>query len=171
MSQHEEPILPLTTLEGVALTSTFGIPPCMLDLLPAALALIPSPILIAIRDAIKKAEEWSLSAIRKIQNTVRDILGLSWFPDRDGFYSVFSDFSRFGIDLLSTIAGALVAFMKVLEELLEFIEEIQSLIASPKYRKRRATDGHYLSQNIVEYTGKSATDKLVRLINEPKPQH
>ena len=50
-------------------------------------------------------------------------------------------------------------------------EEIQSLIASPKYRKRRATDGHYLSQNIVEYTGKSATDKLVRLINEPKPQH
>jgi hypothetical protein len=50
-------------------------------------------------------------------------------------------------------------------------EEIQSLMASPKYRKRRATDGHYLSQNIVEYTGKSATDKLGHLINEPKPQH
>ena len=158
MSEHEEPILPLTTLEGVALTSTFGIPPCMLDLLPAALALIPSQILIAIRDAIKKAEEWALSAIRKIQNTVRDILGLSWFPDRDGFYSVFSDFSRFGIDLLSTIAGAIVAFMKVLEELLEFIEEIQGLIDCVKsFADSFKNKGGGLAQQRIALAGNDAT--------------
>ena len=120
--------LQLTTLEGVALTSTFGIPPCMLDLLPAALALIPSQILIAMRNAIKDAEELVLGGIRAIQNTVRDLLGLSWFPDRDGFNSQFSDFARFGIDLISATAAAIAAFIKVLQELQEFIAEIEGLI-------------------------------------------
>jgi hypothetical protein len=46
-------------------------------------------------------------------------------------------------------------------------EEIQSLIASPNYRKRRAIDGRHLSQSIVECTGMSATHELVRLVNEP----
>lgn len=48
----------------------------------------------------------------------------------------------------------------------DITEELRLLIVSPDYRKRRAIDGKRLSRDIVEYTGRTATNELGRLINK-----
>ena len=109
------------------IAANFGVPSCMLDLVSDLniLGLIPSPILFAMREAMRKGRELADGIIKKINQTIRDELGISLFPDRDGFFGFFSDSSRFGLDIISGITGALGAFIGFAQGLAGLASEIE----------------------------------------------
>jgi len=93
------------------LASQFGVPSCMLGLASDVLGLIPSPILLAYRTSLAKGQALADAVVKRINSDIRDFLGISLFPDRDGFFGYFSSSSRFGLDVLSGVTGALGAFI------------------------------------------------------------
>ena len=95
------------------IAAQFGVPSCMLGLASDVLGVIPAPILLAYRDALAKGRALADAAIKRINSEIRDALGISLFPDRDGFFGYFSDSSRFGLDVLGGITGALGTFIGV----------------------------------------------------------
>jgi hypothetical protein len=103
------------TNEGASVTQaiggSFGVPSCMLGLASDVLGLIPTPILLAMRQSIAAGRMLADAVIKRINSTIRDLLGISLFPDRDGFFGFFSDYSRYGLDVISGITGALGAFI------------------------------------------------------------
>jgi hypothetical protein len=94
-----------------SIASSFGVPSCMLSLAGDVLGLIPTPILLAIRQAMLAATQILDAIIKRINSYIRDLLGISLFPNRDGFFGFFSSSSRFGLDLLSGISVAIGAFL------------------------------------------------------------
>jgi len=102
----------LTTGNGFgSLGASFGLPSCMLGLASDVLGLIPTPILMAMRHAIMAARMIADAIIKRINSYIRDLLGISLFPNRDGFFGYFSDFSRFGLDLISGITALIGTFL------------------------------------------------------------
>ena len=93
------------------LASQFGVPSCMLGLASDVLGLIPSPILLAYRTSLAKGQALADAVVKRINSDIRDFLGISLFPDRDGFFGYFSSSSRFGLDVLSGVTGALGTFI------------------------------------------------------------
>ena len=91
--------------------AAFGLPSCMIGLASDVLGLIPSPILLAMRSAMEAAQALANAAIKRINSYIRDLLGISLFPDRDGFFGFFSDYSRFGLDIFAGITSAIGAFI------------------------------------------------------------
>ena len=96
-----------------SLATSFGIPSCALGLAADVLGLIPTPILLALRQAMQAAAIIVDAILKRINSAIRDLLGISLFPDRDGFFGFFSSSSRFGLDLLSGITAAISAFLAV----------------------------------------------------------
>jgi hypothetical protein len=96
-----------------SLATSFGIPSCALGLASDVLGLIPTPILLALRQAMQAAAIIVDAILKRINSAIRDLLGISLFPDRDGFFGFFSSSSRFGLDLLSGITAAISAFLAV----------------------------------------------------------
>jgi len=107
------------------IASSFGVPSCMLGLASDALGLIPSPILFAMREAMRKGRELADGIVKKINQVIRDELGISLFPDRDGFFGFFSESSRFGLDLLSGITAGLGAFIGLAQGLAGVATELE----------------------------------------------
>tara|TARA_R100001460_G_scaffold67433_1_gene107741 strand:+ start:3976 stop:6576 length:2601 start_codon:yes stop_codon:yes gene_type:complete len=109
------------------IAASFGVPSCMLDLASDLniLGLIPSPILFAMREAMRKGRELADNIVKKINQIIRDELGISLFPDRDGFFGFFSESSRLGLDILSGITGALGAFIGLAQGLAGIASEIE----------------------------------------------
>lgn len=93
------------------IATSFGVPSCMVNLGGAALGLIPTDILFAMRNAMAQGRELADSIVKRINTVIRDELGISLFPDRDGFFGFFSDNSRFGMDIIGGITGALGTFI------------------------------------------------------------
>jgi hypothetical protein len=93
------------------LASQFGVPSCMLGLASDVLGVIPTPILLAYRTSLAKGQALADAVVKRINSDIRDFLGISLFPDRDGFFGYFSSSSRFGLDVLSGVTGALGAFI------------------------------------------------------------
>jgi hypothetical protein len=93
------------------LGASFGIPSCMLNLAGDVLGLIPTPILLAMRTAMQSGRILADAIVKRINAYIRELLGISLFPDRDGFFGYFSEYSRFGLDLVSGITGAMGAFI------------------------------------------------------------
>lgn len=93
------------------LATTFGVPSCMIGLASDVLGVIPSPILLAMRNAMQAGRILADAVIKRINAYIRDLLGISLWPDRDGFFGYFSEFSRFGLDVISGITGAMGAFI------------------------------------------------------------
>ena len=108
-----------------ALGSSFGVPSCMLNLASDVLGLIPTPILLAIRQAMQAAAMIVDAIIKRINSYIRDLLGISLFPDRDGFFGFFSSSSRFGLDLFSGISLAIGAFLAAANEVQALIDKIE----------------------------------------------
>ena len=93
------------------LASQFGVPSCMLGLASDVLGVIPTPILLAYRQSLAQCRALADAVVRRINSDIRDALGISLFPDRDGFFGFFSSSSRFGLDVLSGVTGALGTFI------------------------------------------------------------
>lgn len=93
------------------LAAQFGVPSCMLGLASDVLGVIPTPILLAYRQSLAQGRALADAVVRRINSDIRDALGISLFPDRDGFFGFFSSSSRFGLDVLSGVTGALGTFI------------------------------------------------------------
>ena len=93
------------------LSVQFGVPSCMLGLASDVLGLIPTPILLAYRQSLAQGRSLADAVVKRINSSIRDTLGISLFPDRDGFFGYFSDSSRFGLDVLAGITGPLGTFI------------------------------------------------------------
>ncbi len=107
------------------LASNFGVPSCMLTLAGDVLGLIPTPILLAIRQAMLLATQILDAIIKRINSYIRDLLGISLFPNRDGFFGYFSNSSRFGLDLFSGITAAIATFLAVAGTVQALEEKLQ----------------------------------------------
>ena len=93
------------------LAAQFGVPSCMLGLASDVIGVIPTPILLAYRQSLAQGRALADAVVRRINSDIRDALGISLFPDRDGFFGFFSSSSRFGLDVLSGVTGALGTFI------------------------------------------------------------
>jgi len=113
---------PSNSLGGLG--ASFGLPSCMLGLAADVLGLIPAPILLAMRQAIEFAQALADAVIKRINSFIRDLLGISLFPDRDGFKGYFSEFSRFKMDVLSGIVGAIAGFAAFAQAIQQAAEEL-----------------------------------------------
>ena len=83
------------SLTGIA--GSFGVPKCMLTLAGDLLGLVPTPILLAMREAMLAGQRLADAIIKKLYTYIREKLGISLFPNRDGFFGFFSRFWHFGI--------------------------------------------------------------------------
>ena len=108
-----------------ALTGAFGIPSCMLELGEAALALIPSPVLLAQRAAINKAKERADTVVKRVLSYIRDLLGVSLFPNKDDYYSYYSEFCRLGLDLFSGLTAEIQDFLDFTQRAIDSFEGLQ----------------------------------------------
>mgnify|MGYP003109580300 FL=1 len=109
-----------------SLLGAFGIPSCMLDLAEIALALIPTPILLAVRTAINKAKERADRIVKKIMSYIRDLLGISLFPDKDDFKGYFSDFSKLTLDIISGITEVIATFLELAQAAIQAFNELST---------------------------------------------
>ena len=97
------------SIGGIA--ASFGVPSCMLGLAGDVLGLIPTPILLAMREAMRQGKIIADAIIKRINSTIRDLLGISLFPDRDGYFGFLSDYSRYGLDLITGISAIMSTFI------------------------------------------------------------
>jgi hypothetical protein len=111
------------SLTGVA--ASFGVPSCLLTLAQDLMAFIPTPILLAIREAMLAGQRLADAFIKKLFTYIREKLGISLDLQRDGLFGFFSEYSRFGLDLISGITAAISAFMTVIQELLATAQMLQ----------------------------------------------
>jgi hypothetical protein len=115
-----------------ALGGSFGIPSCMLGLASDVLGLIPTPILLAMRQSIAAGRTLADAVIKRINSEIRDLLGISLFPDRDGFFGFFSEYSRYGLDVISGITGALGAFIGFAAAAAQAADDLANRFAAAK---------------------------------------
>ena len=115
-----------------SMMAAFGLPSCMIGLASDVLGLIPSPILLAMRMAMEEAQRLANAAIKRINSYIRDKLGISLFPDRDGFFGFLSEYSRFGLDVISGIAAAIGTFMGFAAAAMALANELESKFKAAK---------------------------------------
>lgn len=115
-----------------SITSSFGVPSCMLGLASDVLGLIPTPILLAMRQAMMAGRIIADAIIKKINSFIRDLLGISLFPDRDGFFGFFSDYSRMGLDLISGIPALIGTFIGFAQGIASAANELSNRFAAAK---------------------------------------
>ena len=65
-----------------ALGGSFGVPSCMLGLASDVLGLIPTPILLSMRQSIAAGRTLADAVIKRINSEIRDLLGISRYPSR-----------------------------------------------------------------------------------------
>tara|TARA_R100001443_G_scaffold36998_3_gene50786 strand:+ start:5998 stop:8595 length:2598 start_codon:yes stop_codon:yes gene_type:complete len=134
------------------LATSFGIPSCALGLASDVLGLIPTPILLALRQAMVAATQIADAIIKRINSYIRDLLGISLFPNRDGFFGFFSNSSRFGLDLFAGITAAIGAFLAV-------VGTIQALEAKLEEAKKCMKS----FKDYLDFTGGNAAKKREEL--------
>tara|TARA_R100001509_G_scaffold43822_2_gene23750 strand:- start:17911 stop:20448 length:2538 start_codon:yes stop_codon:yes gene_type:complete len=130
----------------------------MLNLASDLLGLIPTPILVAMREAIRRARAIADAIIKRINSYIRDLLGISLFPDRDGFFGYFSDASRFGLDLLSGITAAIGTFIG-------FAQSIAAAAAELKARYEEIIKCLQSFKDYLDYTNGDASQRREELAN------
>tara|TARA_Y100001937_G_scaffold37513_1_gene53500 strand:- start:20933 stop:23530 length:2598 start_codon:yes stop_codon:yes gene_type:complete len=108
------------------LASQFGVPSCMLTLGTDILSVIPVPILQKYREAVVRGRQRADTVVKNVNAEIRDALGISLFPDRDGNFGFFSRSSRFGLEVLN-----------ITEDLGEFIGAAQGVVAAGGELARR----------------------------------
>jgi hypothetical protein len=149
--------------QGASVTNSigagFGVPSCMLGLASDVLGLIPSPVLLGMREAIAAGNALADAALKRINSYIRDVLGISLFPDRDGFFGYFSDTSRFGLDLLGGgFLNALGAFVGFAATAAQAANDLANKFASAKECLEQF-------QEYLEYSGGNAANKRMELAN------
>jgi len=112
--------------------AAFGLPSCMIGLAGDVLGLIPSPILLVMRQAMEAATELADAAIKRINSHIRELLGISLWPDRDGFFGFFSGKSRFGLDIISDIGATIGTFIGFAAEAMAAANELSNRYAEAK---------------------------------------
>tara|TARA_R110000765_G_scaffold35322_3_gene79490 strand:- start:4764 stop:7367 length:2604 start_codon:yes stop_codon:yes gene_type:complete len=115
-----------------AMLGAFGLPSCMIGLASDVLGLIPSPILLAMRMAMEEAQRLANAAIKRINSYIRDKLGISLFPDRDGYFGFLSEYSRFGLDVISGIGAAIGTFMGFAAAAIALADEFEARLTAAK---------------------------------------
>ena len=136
--------------------ASFGLPSCMINLGSDVLGLIPSPILLSMRQSMAISRALGDAAIKRINSYIRDTLGISLFPDRDGFFGFFSDSSRFGLDVISGITGALGSFIG-------FAQAAQSAANELTARYQAAADCLSSYKNYLDFSNGNAGAKREEL--------
>jgi hypothetical protein len=151
---------PRTFLEGggniESLAGSFGVPPCMLQLGAAALALIPTPILFAIRHYMQEATKSIDRFLKGIIAEIRDALGISMHPDKDGWYGVFSEFSRKGLNIIAGVAAAINEFLELVNQVTAAIQDLVDLYNEVK-------DCIEQFKELQDYSGNSAGERREEL--------
>tara|TARA_R100001480_G_scaffold134958_3_gene132071 strand:+ start:3200 stop:5779 length:2580 start_codon:yes stop_codon:yes gene_type:complete len=142
------------SLTGIA--GSFGVPKCMLTLAGDLLGLVPTPILLAMREAMLAGQRLADAIIKKLYTYIREKLGISLFPNRDGFFGFFSEYSRFGLDLISGITAAISAFLAILDELKAAAELVES-----KYNQIKGCLEEF--KNFLEFKNGSAAEQREKL--------
>jgi hypothetical protein len=144
-----------------AIGGGFGVPSCMLNMAQGLMAaLLPTPVLIGMRNAIAAARAQVDAILKRINAAIRDFLGISIFPDRDGIFGYFSDTSRYGLDFLSggllasigSVLGAAEAIRQAYESAREAIDDILDCISEFKA--------------FLEYSGGEATNRREELAQQ-----
>ena len=138
------------------LATTFGVPSCMVGLASDVLGLIPSPILLAMRQSMMAGRLIADGIVKRINSYIRDLLGISLFPNRDGFFGYFSEFSRFGLDLISGITGAIGAFIGFAQAAAAAANEL-----SNKFKAAKDCLEQY--KEYLDYTGGNASGRREEL--------
>ena len=112
--------------------AAFGLPSCMIGLAMDVLSLLPTPILLAMRAAMEKGRALALAFIAKVESYIRDLLGISLYPDRDGFFGFISDYSRMGMDLILGITGAMQVFIEYAADVMQTVNDLTAKYKSAK---------------------------------------
>jgi hypothetical protein len=111
------------------------------------------------REAIAAGNALADAALKRINSYIRDVLGISLFPDRDGFFGYFSDTSRFGLDLLGGgFLNALGAFVGFAATAAQAANDLANKFASAKECLEQF-------QEYLEYSGGNAANKRMELAN------
>ena len=122
----------ISTGGSANLGTQLGVPSCMLNLAADVLGLIPSPILLAMRHSLAIGRGIADGIIKRINSFIRDLLGISLFPNRDGFFGYFSDFSRMGLDVISGITSVLGTFIGFAQAAAAAFNELKQRYESAK---------------------------------------
>ena len=122
----------ISTGGSANLGTQLGVPSCMLNLAADVLGLIPSPILLAMRHSLAIGRAIADGIIKRINSYIRDLLGISLFPNRDGFFGYFSDFSRMGLDVISGITSVLGTFIGFAQAAAAAFNELKQRYESAK---------------------------------------
>jgi len=138
------------------LGTSLGVPSCMLNLAADVLNLIPSPILLALRHSLAMGRAIADGIIRRINSYIRDLLGISLFPNRDGFFGYFSDFSRMGLDLISGITGVIGTFIGFAQAAAAAFNELRD-------RYNAAKDCLDKYKQYLDYTNGNASERREEL--------
>lgn len=148
------------------LGASFGIPSCMLNLAGDVLGLIPTPILLAMRTAMQAGRILADAVIKRINAYIRELLGISLFPDRDGFFGYFSEYSRFGLDLISGITGALGAFIGFAQAAAQAADELAARFEAAEACLSKFKDSlDFTNANASEYREGLATADRDQIID------
>jgi len=134
------------------LGASFGVPSCMINLGSDVLGLIPSDILRSMRNSMSQGAALGDAAVKKVNSFIRDTLGISLFPDRDGFFGFFSDSSRFGLDILGGATTAIGEFLGVAQAAQSAATEFTN-----RYNEAAECLSGYL--NYLEFSNGNAGDR------------
>ncbi len=134
------------------LGASFGVPSCMINLASDALGIIPSDILRSMRSSMSQGAALGDAAVKKVNSFIRDTLGISLFPDRDGFFGFFSDTSRFGLDTLGGITSTIGTFIGV-------AQAAQSAVTELTNRYNAAADCLSSYKSYLDFSSGNAGDR------------
>ncbi len=109
------------TNPAASLNTAFGIPTCMLNLSMNALSLLAPDVLGSMAKAAKEGQAAARSAISGIVNGLFADMGILDYDAGTGKLAIFSDSSKFGIDLsfldtLAAITGAISAVEDLIDQ-------------------------------------------------------
>jgi|TARA_A100000172_G_scaffold41301_3_gene25218 hypothetical protein len=116
-----------------SLNTAFGIPTCMLNLSMDALSFIDGDVLLTMTEAAEQGKAAARSAMAGVVNTLFSDMGLLSYDAGTGKFTLFSESSKFGIDLsflekLSQVNGFLLQLEEFIQEGTELYEEISGCL-------------------------------------------
>jgi len=121
------------TNPAASLSTSFGIPTCMLNLGLNALGLLDSSVLNSMAKAAKEGQAAARSAIAGVVNGLFSDMGILDYDAGTGKLSLFSDSSKFGIDLgfvdtLASVTGALSEIENLIDQGDALAAELKSCV-------------------------------------------
>jgi hypothetical protein len=147
---------------AAATGSAFGVPSCIMNLVPELLNLLPSGILLGVKENAQAGRDAADSVTKSVSAKLRQYTGIIEFDTENGVFRFVSNSSTLGSDG-EGLLGSVVGFVGKLQAAASFGSQLYENVLSVDRQIQHLTECFSSYRDFLKYTGGNAGDERANL--------